>query len=203
MASCRGSYKVCKRYEMVIWKVDHRWWNWFLLWRYSENCYQCENGIRSFGWRWSARARTRCNPHETIRGALFLNRATVKMANTDRACNFMFTNPKGLRENGLLYSADVCAGARGFSEHILWRKKWRAKGFALTLENEHDFKLEDIYAGPCETFHQYYGPKESGDVFDPDNEEAFANLIMQHTHGKGVHFVMSDWGFSVERQENV
>ena len=141
------------------------------------------------------RARTRCNPHETIRGARFLNRATVKMANTDRACNFMFTNPKGLRENGLLYSADVCAGARGFSEHILWRKKWRAKGFALTLENEHDFKLEDIYAGPCETFHPYYGPEESDDVFDPDNEEAFANLIMQHTHGKGVHFVMSDWGF--------
>ena len=69
------------------------------------------------------RARTRCNPHETTRCALFLNRDTVKMANTDRACNFMFTNPKGLRENGLLYFEDVCAGARGFSEHILCRKK--------------------------------------------------------------------------------
>ena len=67
-----------------------------------------------------------------------------------------------------------------------------SKGFALTLENEHDFKLEDFYAGPCETFHPYCGPKESGDIFDPDNEEAFTNLIMQHTHGKGVHFVMSD-----------
>ena len=54
---------------------------------------------------------------------LFSNRATVKMANTDRACNFMFTNPKGLRENGLLYFADICAGAGGFSEHVLWRKK--------------------------------------------------------------------------------
>ena len=115
----------------------------------------------------------------------------------------MFTNPKGLRENGLLYFAEVCAGAGGFSEHVLWRRKWRPKGFALTLENEHHFKLEDIYAGPCETFHPYCGPKESGDIFDPDNEEAFTNLIMQHTHGKGVHFVMSDWGFSVERQENV
>ena len=54
---------------------------------------------------------------------LFSNRATVKMANTDRACNFMFTNPTGLRENGLLYFADICAGAGGFSEHVLWRKK--------------------------------------------------------------------------------
>lgn len=45
------------------------------------------------------------------------------MVNRDRARNFMFTNPKGLRENGLLYFADVCAGPEGFSERVLWRKK--------------------------------------------------------------------------------
>lgn len=149
------------------------------------------------------RARTRCNPYETIRGAFFLNRAAVKMANIDRACNFMFTKPEGLGDNELLYFADVCAGPGGFSEYVLWRKKWRAKGFGLTLKNENDFKLADFYAGPCETFHPYYGPKENGDVFDPDNQEAFTNLIMQHTHGKGVHFMMSDGGFSVEGQENI
>ena len=48
-------------------------------------------------------ARTRCNPYETIRGALFLNRAAVKIANIDRACNFMFNKPEGLGENELLY----------------------------------------------------------------------------------------------------
>ena len=41
-------------------------------------------------------ARTRCNPYETIRGALFLNRAAVKIANIDRACNFMFKVTKCL-----------------------------------------------------------------------------------------------------------
>ena len=56
------------------------------------------------------RAKTRCNPYETIRGAFFLNRDAVKMENVDRACNIIFTNPEGLRENGLLYFADVCAG---------------------------------------------------------------------------------------------
>ena len=149
------------------------------------------------------RARTCCNPYETIRGAFFLNRGAVKMANIDRACNFMFTKPEGLRENELLYFADVCAGPGGFSEYVLWRKKWRAKGFGLTLKAENDFKLADFYAGPCETFHPYYGPKGNGDVFDPDNQEAFTNLIMQHTHGKGVHFVMSDGGFPVEGQGNI
>lgn len=48
------------------------------------------------------RARTRCNSYESIRGALFLSRAAVKMANIYRACNFMFIKPEGLGENELL-----------------------------------------------------------------------------------------------------
>lgn len=149
------------------------------------------------------RARTRCNPYETIRGAFFLNRAAVKMANIDRACNFMFTNPENLEKNELLYFADVCAGPGGFSEYVLWRKKWHAKGFGLTLKGENDFKLSEFHAAPCETFHPYYGPQNTGDVYDPANQDAFKNLIMTHTHGKGVHFMMSDGGFSVKGQENI
>ncbi|KZC07705.1 PREDICTED: cap-specific mRNA (nucleoside-2'-O-)-methyltransferase 1 [Dufourea novaeangliae] len=148
-------------------------------------------------------ARRRCNPYETIYGAFFLNRAAVKMANIDRACNFMFTKPNGLQNNELLYFADVCAGPGGFSEYVLWRKKWRAKGFGFTLKNENDFKLDDFYVGPCETFHPYYGPKDNGDVFDSDNQKAFRDLIMTHTNRKGVHFMMADGGFSVNGQDNL
>lgn len=149
------------------------------------------------------RARTRSNPFETIRGAFFLNRAAVKMANIDRACDFMFTNPKCRDKDELLYFADVCAGPGGFSEYVLWKKKWHAKGFGMTLRNSNDFKLDEFYAGPCETFHPYYGPKGDGDVFDPSNQENFRELIMAHTRGKGVHFMMSDGGFSVQGQENI
>ena len=47
-----------------------------------------------------------------------------------------------------LYFADVCAGPGGFSEYVLWKKKWRAKGFGFTLKDgKHDFKLEEFYAG--------------------------------------------------------
>jgi len=80
------------------------------------------------------KSRTRSNPFETIRGAFFLNRAAMKMANIDAICEFMFTNP--VSDNGIslvaptepLYFADVCSGPGGFSEYVLWRKKWRAKG---------------------------------------------------------------------------
>ena len=50
-------------------------------------------------------------------------------------------------DNSLLYFADVCAGPGGFSEYVLWRKRWRAKGFGFTIKGKNDFKLEDFYAG--------------------------------------------------------
>lgn len=148
------------------------------------------------------RARTRSNPFGTIRGSIFLNREAVKMANIDKACDFMFTEGN-TEPNELLYFADVCAGPGGFSEYVLWRKKLRAKGFGFTLKESNDFKLEDFYAGSPETFHPFYGPKGDGDVCDPENQEAFRQLIMRQTHGKGVHFMMSDGGFSVEGEESV
>ena len=59
--------------------------------------------------------------------------------------------------NEPLFFADVCAGPGGFSEYLLWRKKWRSKGFGFTLKGSHDFKLEDFFAGPPETFETHYG----------------------------------------------
>ncbi|XP_063992991.1 cap-specific mRNA (nucleoside-2'-O-)-methyltransferase 1-like [Diachasmimorpha longicaudata] len=149
------------------------------------------------------RARTRSNPFETIRGVFFLNRAAVKMANIDRACNFMFTNPRTANPHEILYFADVCAGPGGFSEYVLWRRKWHAKGFGFTLKDSNDFQLDNFYAGPPETFHPFYGPKGDGNVYDPENQRAYQELIMNHTQGQGVHFMMADGGFSVEGKENI
>jgi len=59
--------------------------------------------------------------------------------------------------NDLLYFADICAGPGGFSEYILWRKGWDAKGFGFTLKGPCDFKLEDFFAAPCELLEPHYG----------------------------------------------
>lgn len=155
------------------------------------------------------RARTRSNPFETIRGSIFLNRAAVKMANMDSIFDFMFTNPVDehgeplVRDDDLLYFADVCAGPGGFSEYVLWRKGWQAKGFGFTLRKENDFKLDDFFAGFPETFDPYYGEQGDGNVFDPKNIESLRNYVLSQTQDCGVHFMMADGGFSVEGQENV
>uniref|UniRef100_A0A8C5MK83 Cap-specific mRNA (nucleoside-2'-O-)-methyltransferase 1 n=1 Tax=Leptobrachium leishanense TaxID=445787 RepID=A0A8C5MK83_9ANUR len=160
------------------------------------------------------RARTRSNPYETIRGVFFLNRAAMKMANIDHVFDYMFTNPKDAqgrpklrdKDSDLLYFADVCAGPGGFSEYVLWRKKWHAKGFGMTLKGPNDFKLEDFYSAPSEIFEPYYGEEGvdgDGDVTRPENIAAFRNFVLDNTDGKGVHFMMADGGFSVEGQENI
>ncbi|XP_042901546.1 cap-specific mRNA (nucleoside-2'-O-)-methyltransferase 1 isoform X2 [Parasteatoda tepidariorum] len=154
------------------------------------------------------KARTRSNPFETIRGGIFLNRAAMKMANMDAMFDFMFSQPKKMNgeslieNNELLYFADVCAGPGGFSEYVLWRKKWEAKGFGFTLRGSNDFKLEDFFSGPPESFEPYYGVNEDGNVYAPENLRSFSKYVYENTENKGVHFMMADGGFSVEGKEN-
>ncbi|XP_061667490.1 cap-specific mRNA (nucleoside-2'-O-)-methyltransferase 1 isoform X2 [Syngnathoides biaculeatus] len=160
------------------------------------------------------RARTRSNPYETIRGGIFLNRAAMKMANIDHCFDHMFTDPKSsdgkplTHDNAseLLYFGDVCAGPGGFSEYVLWKRRWHAKGFGMTLRGPCDFKLEDFYAAPSELFEPYYGEggvDGDGDITRPENVTAFRNFVLDSTEGRGLHFLMADGGFSVEGQENL
>lgn len=133
------------------------------------------------------RARTKSNPFETIRGNIFQNRAAVKMANMDSMFDFMFTNPVDedgkslIGDNDLLYFADVCAGPGGFSEYVLYRKKWESKGFGFTLKGENDFKLHDFFAGPSETFSPFYGINDDGNVYDPENIRSLDELVKEDT----------------------
>ena len=157
------------------------------------------------------KARTRANPYETIRGSIFQNRAAMKMAEMDASFDFIFTSHKDYDAkdpSNLLYFADICAGPGGFSEYVLWKRKWHSKGFGFTLKAEwaNDFKLEDFKAGTPETFDCHYGVggyQGDGDIFRDDNLVEFSKYVKENTDNQGVHFVMADGGFSVEGQENI
>ena len=123
------------------------------------------------------------------------------------------------RGDDLWYFADVCAGPGGFSEYLLWRKAYyNCHGFGFTLKGlliilwnladhialgECDFKLDKFVAGSACYFDNYYGPKNDGNVYDPDNLIALEKKVKQETGGRGVHLVTCDGGFSVEGQENI
>ena len=121
------------------------------------------------------------------------------------------TNPNRHRRQDsceLLYFSDICAGPGGFSEYVLWKEKWKAKGFGFTLRASwaNDFKLPAFIAGTPETFDCHYGVDGyhgDGDVYRHDNLAAFRDYVKENTDGSGVHFVMADGGFSVEGKENI
>ncbi|ENN81754.1 hypothetical protein YQE_01847, partial [Dendroctonus ponderosae] len=152
------------------------------------------------------KARTRANPFETIRAMFFMNRAALKMVNIDAACDFMFTtmeeNENFSNKEGPIYFADICAGPGGFTEYILWRKKWWYKGFGMTLKDEHDFKVADSCCASIAMFQPLYGADERGDICNPDNLTDFADRVANESKG-GLHFMMSDGGFSVKGQESL
>ncbi|XP_023599256.1 cap-specific mRNA (nucleoside-2'-O-)-methyltransferase 1-like [Myotis lucifugus] len=125
------------------------------------------------------------------------------MANMDFVFDHIFTNPRDSCgkplvkdwEAELLYCADVCAGPVGFSEYVLWRKKWHAKGFGMALQGPNDFKLEAFYSASRELFEPYYGEGGiDGDITRPENITAFRNFVLDN-RSQGCPLFDDQWGF--------
>lgn len=136
------------------------------------------------------KARSTCNPFETIGRSIFQNRSAVKMANLDALLGFVLTKPAP----DLTYFADLCGGPGGFSEYILWRTQKQIKGFGFTLRGKNDFKLSES----LNVFDRYYGAKNDGNILDPDNIFSLKEYILQATYGARVDFVMVDGGMNVD-----
>eukprot|EP00050_Salpingoeca_kvevrii_P001677 m.176408 g.176408 ORF g.176408 m.176408 type:complete len:858 (-) comp10430_c0_seq2:82-2655(-) len=146
-------------------------------------------------------ARSRANPFEMIKGEFCQNRAALKMANMDAVFDFMFT--RAAQPDKLLYFADICAGPGGFTEYVLWRTKWRAKGYGFTLRGEKDFKLARFnQQSPRQCFHCYYGVDNTGDIYNTESMRAFQALVRKDTKDSMLDFVMADGGFDVTGVEN-
>ena len=59
----------------------------------------------------------------------------------------------------------------------LWRKRWHAKGFGLTLKGPHDFKLEDFYSASSELFEPYYG-RDTGEAPGTERDESYQEELL-------------------------
>ncbi|KRZ62390.1 MAGUK p55 subfamily member 5 [Trichinella nativa] len=159
-------------------------------------------------------ARSRANPFELIKSAIFQNRAAIKLANLDALVDFQLTDPKDADGNSivpnvaeypeLFYFADVCSGPGGFTEYVLWKRGWNAHGFGMTLRNDCDFRLDKFTASSPVMFEAFYGEDGidgDGDITKGSNLESFSNFVLKNTDQKGVHLFMADGGFSVVGEE--
>jgi hypothetical protein len=106
---------------------------------------------------------------------------------------FSFKRPL-VSSHSLLYFADVCAGPGGFSEYVLWRKEWHAKGFGFTLKGACDFKLEDFFAAPSMFFEPYYG-----EICDEPNINKKIFAIHNNLHSLDMTTIIIHLGIKLAR----
>ena len=161
---------------------------------------ECKSQFDSIDGRTFLSARSRCNPFELLKGEMFQNRAALKMAEVDRITERLFTGPASSPSSLLLF-ADICAGPGGFSEYVLTRSKWRAKGFGFTLRGGLDFRPERFNSNaPAQSFRGYYGADGTGDITRSENIRHFAAEVWRECDG--LHVCMGDGGFDVAGEEN-
>ena len=150
-------------------------------------------------------ARQRSNPFELIKGEMFQNRAALKMAELDTITDRLFTSlPAGSAPTALFHFADICAGPGGFSEYMLTRWKWRAKGYGFTLRTPPatDFLPHKFNSNaPAHSFRAYYGADGTGDITSTANVRRLVADVRAEV-GDGVHVCMADGGFDVTGAES-
>uniref|UniRef100_W5NKB5 Cap-specific mRNA (nucleoside-2'-O-)-methyltransferase 1 n=1 Tax=Lepisosteus oculatus TaxID=7918 RepID=W5NKB5_LEPOC len=173
---------------------------------------QCKSVFDDLEGEEMRRARTRSNPYETIRGAFFLNRAAMKMANIDHVFDCMFTNPrdtqgKPLKKDHcykLFYSKSVHAALVGLLLYVLSQEHQHVNLFWFQKKLPND--LLGFFPSVGQMFGHMYcegGVDGDGDITRPENISAFRNFVLESTERRGLHFLMADGGFSVEGQENI
>jgi cap1 methyltransferase len=87
--------------------------------------------------------------------------------------------------------------------YVLWKKKWEAKGFGLTLKGDLDFDIKNFGTAEPETFETIYGPAGDGNIYNPENVSAYMRHVLSNTDNKGVHLMMADGGFTVEGHKHL
>lgn len=141
------------------------------------------------------------NPYENIGNSIFMSRAAVKLANID-AIFHLTTNWGGnllpLRTDHPMYFCDLAGGPGAFSQYLLWRVI-NSVSYGITLKTENtslvwnERLLSDI------RFHAETGQDGTGNLYNPDNWDAFYETVNKATGG--AHIVVADGGFETKGVE--
>lgn len=181
-------------------------------------------------------ARSNCNPFEVLGerrngglGALFLNRAGVKLANIDALINFELTSFQHdhHRQPEPFIFVDLCGAPGGFSEYVIRRCQMEGVeavlGYGMSLIGKNEYgdgtpwKLNNSTHFENQSLQNYRicdGVDGTGDVFLWENVEALMKLMIenyaQRCSANGgeyceeakAHLVLADGGFDAQRDSD-
>jgi len=139
------------------------------------------------------KARDTANPFENLGKSIFLNRASLKLANIDAVYNL--TNFLGgllnLQDDQPFTFADIAGGPGGFTQYLQWRKS-SSIGFGMTLRGDLDWNDRAL---DLTRFIQVTGSDNSGNLYT--QWETLLPVVMMNTD-QGVDLLTADGGFDVE-----
>lgn len=135
-------------------------------------------------------ARDAMNPFERIGNSIFMNRASIKLANIDAVHHvsgeiFTFENKTADK-----VFCDVAAGPGGWTQYLQYRFP-SAQGYGMTLRTlDWNTKLLDMTR-----FTAFYGSDNTGDLYT--NWEQFIEFFLKQQYA-GANIVTGDGGFDIE-----
>lgn len=143
-------------------------------------------------------AKKATNLYESLGNSIFLNRAGVKLANTDAIYHLVgdWVRFDHQTDDRSFSFCDIAAGPGGFTKYIQWRLK-RAVGYGMTLKHK-TLDWDPQYLDTSR-FDAVYGPDKTGDLYV--HWEFFINHVLER-HPEGVDLVTGDGGFDIEEGGN-
>lgn len=155
------------------------------------------------------KARKLANPYEKIGRSIFLNRAAIKLANTDAVFNLTksetsFFSPistkttklvaNGMREEDYFTFVDIAGGPGGFTEYIQYRFPMSI-GYGITLLSELPYLNWDIDRLKMDRFIPIVGEDGTGNLYT--NWSYFIFDVITSTP-EGVKLAVADGGFDTD-----
>lgn len=162
-----------------------------------------QNMKDNFGISGFAKARLMANPFENIGRSVFMNRASIKLANIDAVFNLTQQKTGYIVKQypGKFTFCDIGSAPGGFTEYLQYRRT-ESIGYGISLHKKYGglpWKRDKLNMNQ---FNIYYGPDNSGNLYN--NSLWFSNKV-RDLEPNGVDLVTADGGLEnkhdAKRQE--
>ncbi len=141
-------------------------------------------------------ARLKTNPFEYLGNSIFMNRASVKLANIDAVINPLqrqggYINPQ---EDTQIFYLDLAGGPGGFSQYLQYRYP-NSIGFGMTLTTESNLNWNSTKLDMTR-FYPYTGEDGSGNLYTQWN---YLVTKIKQENVLGLQLVVADGGFEIDQ----
>lgn len=139
---------------------------------------------------------TNLYPYENANNSIFMNRASLKLANIDLDFNLTGNNFGSLHKQleGDFSFVDIAGGPGGFTQYLQYRRP-ESIGIGITMKAMIDWNINGLDTA---RFIPVYGDDQSGNLL---TQYEFFHDVVKNQYPDGVDLAVADGGFEVSGEE--